>query len=236
MARHTPAELLEFIAAYEPLEATLTAHPGLSREVLRDLLRKAAEQARARAADVRALRGASVPPSTGTLPLAPRPPPAAPLQRAPEPLPAPGSPPPSPRSESTERRFLRVYSDGAARGNPGPAGAGAVVMKEDGTVVAKLGQYLGAQTNNHAEYSALILGLEAALKLGANEVEAVADSELMVRQLEGRYRVKSPTLFPLFERARALLRQFRSAKVRHVLREQNRAADEMSNRAIDERM
>ena len=132
--------------------------------------------------------------------------------------------------------MLRVFSDGAARGNPGPAGAGAVLQKADGTVVAKCGKFLGVQTNNFAEYSALLLGLETALRLGANEVEVVADSELMVRQLNGEYRVKNAGLKPLFESARRLLGRFERHRVRHVPREQNQLADEMSNRAIDERM
>lgn len=131
---------------------------------------------------------------------------------------------------------LRVYSDGAARGNPGPAGAGAVLLSPDGEVVERLGKYLGRQTNNVAEYRGLLLGLSRAFELGAREVEVVSDSELMIRQLQGRYQVKSPNLLPLWEEAMDLLSRFQAVRLVHVLREQNRDADEMSNRAIDEKL
>ena len=133
-------------------------------------------------------------------------------------------------------RKLLLYSDGASRGNPGPAGAGAVLMKPDGTIVARIGKYLGRQTNNHAEYMALIIGLRAALELGVTEIEMVADSELMVKQIKKIYRVKNEQLRPLYEEACALIARFQRASIRHVLREYNQEADEMSNRAIDERM
>lgn len=126
-----------------------------------------------------------------------------------------------------------VYSDGAARGNPGPAGAGAVVCGAQGEVLRRLARPLGNATNNVAEYEGAILGLEAARDLGATEVELRADSELMVRQLDGRYRVKAPHLVPLHQRAQALLASFTRARVRHVPREQNRLADRMANEAID---
>ena len=137
---------------------------------------------------------------------------------------------------TAEARKLLLYSDGASRGNPGPAGAGAVLMKPDGTIVARIGKYLGRQTNNHAEYMALIIGLRAALELGVTEIEMVADSELMVKQIKKVYRVKNEQLRPLYEEACALIARFQRASIRHVLREYNREADEMSNRAIDERM
>jgi ribonuclease HI len=131
---------------------------------------------------------------------------------------------------------LRVYSDGAARGNPGPAGAGAVLVDAEGRVVARLGKFLGPQTNNHAEYMGLLLGLRHARALGAREVEVYADSELLIRQLSGQYQVRSPSLRPLYEEARGLLKAFSRVKLTHVPREENREADEMSNRAIDERL
>ncbi|MGA9522766.1 MAG: ribonuclease HI family protein [Myxococcaceae bacterium] len=131
---------------------------------------------------------------------------------------------------------IRVYSDGAARGNPGPAGAGAVLVAPDGQVVDRLGKYLGVQTNNFAEYMGLLLGLGRARELGVTDVEVYADSELMIRQLDGKYQVKSPTLRPLYEDARRLLKSFSRVKLVHVPRELNKPADEMSNRAIDERM
>ncbi|MBX5481362.1 MAG: ribonuclease HI family protein [Myxococcaceae bacterium] len=131
---------------------------------------------------------------------------------------------------------LRVYSDGAARGNPGPAGAGAVLVEPNGQVVDRIGKYLGKQTNNFAEYMGLILGLERAQALGVKEIEVYADSELMIRQLGGRYQVKSPSLRPLYDRAVTLLNHFDRVKLVHVPREMNLAADEMSNRAIDEHL
>jgi ribonuclease HI len=131
---------------------------------------------------------------------------------------------------------LRLYTDGAARGNPGPSGAGAVLLEPGGQVVARLGKFLGVQTNNHAEYSALLLGLQHAKSLGVKELEVFSDSELLVRQLTGRYQVRSPTLRPLYEEAQRLLGEFPKATVAHVPRAENTAADEMSNRAIDERL
>jgi ribonuclease HI len=131
---------------------------------------------------------------------------------------------------------LRLYSDGAARGNPGPSGAGAVLIEPGGQVVAKLGKYLGNQTNNYAEYMGLLIGLKHAKALGAKEIEVFADSELLIRQLGGRYQVKSPSLRPLYEEAVKLLNDFSRVKLVHVPREMNAAADEMSNRAIDEQL
>lgn len=131
---------------------------------------------------------------------------------------------------------LRLYSDGVARGNPGPAGAGAVLVEPSGQLVDKLGKFLGHQTNNYAEYMGLLMGLKRARELNVREVEVFADSELMIRQLGGRYQVKSPSLRPLYEETLQVLNGFERVKLVVVPREMNRAADEMSNRAIDERM
>ena len=131
---------------------------------------------------------------------------------------------------------MRVYSDGAARGNPGLSGAGAVLVEPSGQIVDRLGKFLGVHTNNYAEYMGLLIGLRRAKDLGVREVEVFADSELMIRQLGGRYQVKSVTLRPLYEEAVKLLNDFSRVKLVHVPREMNKAADEMSNRAIDERM
>jgi len=131
-------------------------------------------------------------------------------------------------------RRLILYADGAARGNPGPAGAGAVLLDEEGTVVAELTRALGRATNNVAEYSALILGLEAARRLGANAIDVRMDSLLVVEQVRGRWRTKHPGLIPLALRAGQLLASFPERQIRHVPREQNLVADALSNRAIDE--
>jgi ribonuclease HI len=135
-----------------------------------------------------------------------------------------------------EVRRVRVFTDGAARGNPGPAGAGAVILDEEGRVLARLGKFLGKQTNNVAEYQGLLLGLRRTRQLGAREVEVRADSQLLIRQLQGKYAVKNEVLKRLHEEALALLRSFERYELVHIPREQNDLADEMSNRAIDEQM
>jgi ribonuclease HI len=141
-----------------------------------------------------------------------------------------------PEAQAPQIARVRLYSDGAARGNPGLAGAGAVLVEPSGQVIDRIGKFLGVQTNNVAEYTALLLGLRRAKELGVAEVEVFADSELMIRQLGGRYQVKSATLRPLYDEALQLLNEFERVKLVHVPREMNRAADEMSNRAIDERL
>lgn len=130
---------------------------------------------------------------------------------------------------------LRLHVDGASRGNPGEAGFGIHVTASDGSELAALYGYLGKATNNVAEYQALLHGLRFALARGASRVEVFSDSELLVRQLEGRYRVKNAGLQPLHREAQGLLARFASAKVAHVPRERNREADALANRAVDER-
>jgi ribonuclease HI len=130
----------------------------------------------------------------------------------------------------------RLFTDGAARGNPGPAGAGAVIVNPNGHIVAKVGKFLGESTNNVAEYMGLILGLKRAKAMGIRELEVLADSELLVRQLHGDYAVKAEHLKPLHAEASELLKAFPGAIIRHIPREENSAADAMSNRAIDERL
>lgn len=126
-----------------------------------------------------------------------------------------------------------IYVDGASRGNPGEAGAGAVIISPEGVVLKRLKKYLGTTTNNMAEYHALLIGLEAARALGAGSVTVFADSELMVKQINGLYRVRSEDLRPLFEKATEILAQFRDFKVKHVYREKNSIADSLANEAID---
>jgi ribonuclease HI len=130
----------------------------------------------------------------------------------------------------------RLFCDGASRGNPGPAGAGAVIISPEGHIVAKVGKFLGDNTNNFAEYMGLILGLKRAKAMGIKDLEILSDSQLLIEQLNGNYAVKAENLKPLNEEARALLKAFPGATLRHVPREENEAADEMSNRAIDERL
>lgn len=133
-------------------------------------------------------------------------------------------------------RVVRVYSDGAARGNPGPAGAGAVLTDPSGAVIARLGRFLGNKTNNVAEYEGLLLGLKHAQELGYRQVEVRADSQLLIRQLKGEYAVRHAGLKPLHAEALRLLHAFDRYELQHVPREENALADEMSNRAIDEEM
>jgi ribonuclease HI len=131
---------------------------------------------------------------------------------------------------------LVLRTDGAARGNPGPAGAGVVIEDERGNVLRELACYVGTRTNNQAEYEALVLGLRSVLEdppRPPGAVTACLDSELVVRQLEGRYRVKDPELQALFARAARLIGRLPSFRVRHVPREENRRADRLANFAID---
>jgi len=130
---------------------------------------------------------------------------------------------------------LRLHVDGASRGNPGEAGFGVHVAGDDGSEVASLYGYLGRATNNVAEYQGLLHGLRFALARGASRVDVFSDSELLVRQIDGRYRVKNPGLQPLHHEARGLLARFERARVVHVPRERNREADALANRAVDER-
>jgi ribonuclease HI len=128
---------------------------------------------------------------------------------------------------------VQIYSDGASRNNPGQAGLG-VVIKKGKEVVAEIAEYLGKTTNNIAEYMAFIRGLEEALALGAKEVHCYADSELLVKQINGEYRVKHEGLVPLYHHAVALSKKFKDFELEYIPREQNKAADALSNKAIDD--
>lgn len=129
---------------------------------------------------------------------------------------------------------LTIYSDGAARGNPGPAGAGAAIYDASGKEIAQVCRYLGELTNNQAEYMALVDAIKKASELGASGVKIFADSELMVRQVEGKYRVKNEGLKPLYLELMTLLRSMGRYSIAHVPREKNKRADELANIAIDE--
>lgn len=126
-----------------------------------------------------------------------------------------------------------VWTDGAARGNPGPAGAGAQLTTPDGEVVGEIAEGLGETTNNVAEYTAAIRGLERAAELGATDVVLRSDSQLLINQLSGRYRVKSEHLIPLHRRLRALARGFERIRFEHVPRERNTEADRLANEGVD---
>jgi ribonuclease HI len=127
----------------------------------------------------------------------------------------------------------RLSTDGGARGNPGPAAYGYVLETDDGTVLAAHGEAIGTATNNVAEYRALVAGLEKALDLSVDEVEVVSDSELLVKQMRGEYKVKNEALRELSHEAARLARQLRSVSYTAVRREHNELADRLVNEALD---
>ena len=135
---------------------------------------------------------------------------------------------------SKDALYVKVCIDGGARGNPGPAGAGVVISDlKDGQIIYEGGLYIGRATNNVAEYKGLLHGLEMAARLGAAEVRIVSDSELLVKQMTGQYRVKNEGLRPLYEKAQELAGNFDHCGYRHVKREENKEADRLVNQAID---
>jgi len=132
--------------------------------------------------------------------------------------------------------YLVAHSDGGARGNPGPAGYGVVIKDETGKKVAALSEYLGHQTNNFAEYQGLIAALEYAIKHGPKALKLISDSELLVRQIKGIYKVKNATLQDLHARAKELIAQLDWFSIGHALREHNQEADRLANDAMDKGM
>ena len=141
----------------------------------------------------------------------------------------------APNSSEKSGKTLILQFDGGSRGNPGPAGVGVTLQDQGGKIVYELGEFLGTCTNNVAEYTGLLRGLAAAVKLGAKKVIIRADSELVVRQIKGIYKVKSPDLKPLYEKAIGLIKQIPEVDVGHVYREGNSRADALANIAMDKR-
>ena len=137
---------------------------------------------------------------------------------------------------STSSEWFTAHCDGGSRGNPGPAGFGVFVQDETGKAVAELSEYLGKQTNNYAEYSGLLAVLQWAIEHHARRLCVISDSELMVKQMQGKYAVKSPVLRPLYEEARKLSRRIQSFEMRHTLRGGNKEADRLANEAMDKGM
>jgi ribonuclease HI len=127
----------------------------------------------------------------------------------------------------------RLFTDGGSRGNPGPAAYGYVIEAEDGSVLASRGEAIGVATNNVAEYQALLAGLETAAEMGVNDLEVVSDSELLVKQMRGEYKVKNVALRALWEEAQSLSRRLGSVSYKAVRREQNELADRLVNEALD---
>ena len=127
-----------------------------------------------------------------------------------------------------------IHSDGASRGNPGLAAIGATIKDEQGKLIARISQRIGRTTNNQAEYRAIIAALEEATKLGARQVELNSDSELVVRQIKGEYRVKKVTLKPLYQRVKQLESCLESFTINHIPRQQNIEADRLANKALND--
>jgi ribonuclease HI len=128
---------------------------------------------------------------------------------------------------------IKIFSDGGARGNPGPAGIGAVIYDAKGQVIAEISEFLGTATNNQAEYKALIAALKKAKELGVKELECYLDSELVVKQLKREYKVKNADLAPLFLQIHNLTISFKNITFHHIPREQNKVADKLANLAMD---
>jgi ribonuclease HI len=254
VAKPVLVELLRFIAANEPLPHTLARYAGYDRDTLGRLVNAAAdrleeaEKAAREGAAAAGSKGIKVRKQSDVEKAAARA--AAEIDEAMDLSKAERDRRKRERAAEADRereeaaaaeaealaRRPRLYTDGAARGNPGPAGAGAVLLNADGHVVAKVGKFLGESTNNVAEYMGLILGLKRAKAMGIKELDVFADSELLVKQLSGDYQVKAEHLKPLHDEVQALLKGFSFIQVRHIPREENGQADAMSNRAIDERL
>jgi probable phosphoglycerate mutase len=136
-------------------------------------------------------------------------------------------------SHSTPSRQIVAYVDGGSRGNPGPAAYAVVVKAADGAPLAAVAKFLGQATNNVAEYEGLVAALGYALRHHHLRLKVVSDSELLVRQIQGRYKVKSPDLKPLYQRARETIARLAAFSIEHVRREQNREADRLVNQTLD---
>jgi probable phosphoglycerate mutase len=137
---------------------------------------------------------------------------------------------------SGSQGWFTAHCDGGSRGNPGPSGYGAVVEDPQGRIVARLSKFLGIQTNNYAEYSGLLAALQWAIDNGAKQYRVVSDSELMVKQMQGKYKVASPGLRPLWEQAKRLAAKLDRFEMRHTLRGGNKEADRLANEAMDKGM
>jgi len=143
-------------------------------------------------------------------------------------------PPPSASGTSTE--IIVAHCDGGSRGNPGPAGYGAVIEDSNGRILARLSEYLGKRTNNYAEYSGLLAVLAWAIEHRHSRLRVVSDSELMVKQMQGKYKVNSPDLRPLWEEAGRRANQLAKFEIAHTLRGGNKEADQLANEAMDRGM
>ena len=149
---------------------------------------------------------------------------------------SPAKPAPTSPSKSTQTGWITAHCDGGARGNPGPAGYGAEVTGPDGSVIAELSEFLGIRTNNYAEYSGLLASLQYALDHHHPRLKVISDSELMVKQIQGKYKVNSPDLKPLWQEAKNRIAGLEGFEIAHALRHKNKAADALANQAMDRGM
>jgi ribonuclease HI len=140
---------------------------------------------------------------------------------------------PDETTPASQTGWVIAHCDGGARGNPGPAGYGALLQDEAGVVLAELSEFLGNRTNNYAEYSGLLGCLQWVLDHGHRRLRVISDSELMVKQIQGKYKVNSPDLRPLWEEARRRIAQLDRFEISHALRHKNKAADQLANEAMD---
>jgi probable phosphoglycerate mutase len=156
---------------------------------------------------------------------------------APSLFPDPPVPKPAPSPEkSPNSSWINAHCDGGARGNPGPAGYGALIQDDQGTVLAELSEFLGMRTNNYAEYSGLLACLQYALDHHHPRLRVISDSELMVKQIQGKYKVNSPDLKPLWQEARNRIAKLEAFEISHALRHKNKDADRLANEARDRGM
>jgi ribonuclease HI len=142
----------------------------------------------------------------------------------------------NPEKSMQKSTWINAHCDGGARGNPGPAGYGALVQDDQGTVLAELSEFLGMRTNNYAEYSGLLACLQYALDHHHPRLRVVSDSELMVKQIQGKYKVNSPDLRPLWQEARNRIAKLEAFEISHALRHKNKEADRLANEAMDRGM
>ena len=141
-----------------------------------------------------------------------------------------------PESSEQDQEIITAFCDGGSRGNPGPAGFGVSIQGAHGETLGELSEFLGKKTNNFAEYSGLLAALNFALTEGYSQLKVVSDSELMVKQIKGQYRVNSPDLRPLYEEAKRRIARLQSFQIQHVLRDKNKNADRLANLAMDRGM
>ena len=204
--RHDPRALLEALAATLDGGEVLARFPGLARDELRQIVREAARLFPSAAATVGHTAHAAA-----------------------------GAAAKSPVAPRTWPAVVVAHVDGAARGNPGDAGAGVFLSDEAGEPLERIARYLGRATNNTAEYQALLIALERAREAGVRHLKVFSDSELLVNQVNGRYRTSAPHLQRYLQEAIRLIREIGRVDVRHVRREQNTEADALANEAIDRR-